>query len=370
MKNKLPRFSGDTNPMRKGGGIGEYPRLPFGLVVLLQLVASAMFVVTAFSQERPKTSNYGKGRVVARVENEPPQKKEIESNRGRGGEGGEPLPTPLTAEERDGRKLVELATKDVFRQRAIEAKVRQRVFAFGQEVTGAGDYFQFGSGQPKLLRLEMKMQIGPQAATLLQICGRQDYWIRRHIPPGAPKLEHVKLTRLASALSRHDDDERSFSADHWILLGGLSRLLESLHRNFDFGPPRPDHIGDTQILVLDGRLKPERFKELHLAGKSESDIAVEQLPTAVKLSLGRSDQEPPHFPYRIEYLRQLSAKELKAAAKKTPTGTQPTSETPLCILEFDEVRSHIDLDPQLFEFNPGDEEYEDRTQAWVQKLKR
>ena len=105
------------------------------------------------------------------------------------------------------------------------------------------------------------MQVGPQAATLLQICGRQDYWIRRHVPPASPKLEHVNLTRLASALSRVDDDGKHLSTDHWILLGGLSRLVESLHRNFDFAPPQSDRIGTLPVLVMQGRLKPDRFKD-------------------------------------------------------------------------------------------------------------
>jgi hypothetical protein len=367
MKYKLPRFA-DTNPKRQRGGSCVVPRWRFGLVAVALFVANVVSVVpSARSQDRPKTSGYGKSRVVAQAEKEVESPRQPVAKQGRGGEEGEPLPAPLTAEEKDGNQLMALATKEVFRQKAIEAKVRQRVFAFGQEVTGTGEYFQFGSGQPKLLRLDMKLQVGPQAATLLQICGRQDYWIRRHIPPGSPKLEHVNLTRLASALSNQDDEGRSFSTDHWILLGGLSRLLESLHRNFDFGPPQEDHIGTLPVLVIQGRLKPERFKELHLAGKNEREIAIEQLPTAVTLSLGRSDQQPPHFPCRIEYLRQLSSKELKAAKESAATN-QPVTETPLCILEFDEVRSHVDLDPQLFEFNPGDEEYEDRTQAWVRKL--
>ncbi|MCE9525040.1 MAG: hypothetical protein K8R36_03185 [Planctomycetales bacterium] len=164
------------------------------------------------AQQPAKRSGYGTSRVAARPENKEP----TPLPQGRGGEGGEQLPLPLTAEEKDGNKLVALAAKDVFRQKAIQAKVRQRVFAFGQEVVGAGEYYQFGQGQPKLLRLDMKMQVGPQAATLLEVCGRQDYWLRRHLPPAKPKLEHVNLTRLASALSRIEEDGQHVTSDHWM----------------------------------------------------------------------------------------------------------------------------------------------------------
>ncbi|MFN0019799.1 MAG: hypothetical protein ACKVP0_16200 [Pirellulaceae bacterium] len=286
--------------------------------------------------------------------------------RGRGGEGGEQLPSPLTAEEKDGNKLVALAAKDVFRQKAIQAKVRQQVFAFGQEIVGAGEYYQSGQGQPKLLRLDMKMQVGPQAATLLEVCGRQDYWLRRHLPPAGPKLEHVNLTRLASALSRIDDDGQHVTSDHWILLGGLSRLVESLSRNFDFAPSQTAQIDDVPVLVVKGRLKAERFKALQGGGKNENPAAISQLPTAVILTLGRGDQYLPHFPYRIEYLRQLTSKELKATAA-AEKNAQPATETTLSILEFYEVDTP-ELDPRIFEFNPGDEESEDKTQLWVKRL--
>ncbi|MGI8978008.1 MAG: hypothetical protein ACR2FY_02160 [Pirellulaceae bacterium] len=316
------------------------------------------------AQQRPKRSGYGTSRVAAR----PDSKEAAAAPVGRAGE-GEQLPAPLTAEERDGNKLVALAAKDVFRQKAIHAKVRQRVFAFGQEVVGAGEYYQFGSGQPKLLRLDMKMQVGPQAATLLQVCGRQDYWIRRHVPPAIPQMEHVNLTRLASALSRADDDGKYLATDHWILLGGLSRLIESLHRDFDFAPPQPARIGTLPVLVVQGRLKPARFQALHPAAKTGGEATGEQLPTSVNVTLGRANQMPPHFPHRIEYLRQLSAKELKTAAPMDPSkANHPANETILSTLEFTEVDAPLDLDPHLFEFDPGDEEFEDRTQTWLRKL--
>lgn len=363
MKYNLPSFS-VTSPTRERANYGFFPRLLSRLVsagVAVAVVAGTSDPVAVSAQQPPKRSGYGTSRVASRPEN----KEVTPASQGRGGEGGEPLPSPLTAEERDGNKLVALAAKDVFRQKAIQAKIRQQVFAFGQEVVGAGEYYQFGSGQPKLLRLDMKMQVGPQAATLLEICGRQDYWIRRHFPPAGPKLEHVNLSRLANALSRLNDDGKHFSSDHWILLGGLSRLLESLHRNFDFSPPQEAQIDDISVLVVQGRLKPERFKAMQGAVTSDGDSANTQIPTAINLTLGRSDHLLPHFPHRIEYLRLLTPKELKAAAdKKNPRVT----ETPLSILDFYEVQVPLELKPDLFDFSPGDEDSEDKTQAWLKKL--
>jgi hypothetical protein len=353
-------------PTGQHGSCAHFPRLRFGRVLVglaLAILMASGSVPSASAQQRSKRSGYGTNLNAARTESG----NTTAAPAGRAGE-GEPLPAPLTAEEKDGNQLVALAARDVFRQQGIEAKVKQRVFAFGQEVVGAGEYYQFGSGQPKLLRLDMKMQVGPQAATLLQICGRQNYWIRRQVPPADARLEHVNLTRLASALSRPDEDGNHLPSDHWILLGGLSRLVESLHRNFDFASPRHARLGGMPVLVVQGRLKPERFRSMQAAGDAKKEVPSEQTPTAVTLTLGRADQLPPHFPYRIEFLRQLTTPELQAANKVALEGNQPVTKTHLSILEFDEVRASIDLDPRLFEFEPGDEESEDKTQTWLRKL--
>ena len=205
MNCKLPRLAETvrrlhTNPKGEQGRCTTIPRSRVGFVaaVIAVLVPAALL-----AQQPARQSSYGQS----------------VNKEGRAGEGSAELPAP---EEKDGNKLVAEAARQVFRQKAIEAKVRQRSYLFGQEVPGAGEYAQLGAGQQKFLRLEMKMQIGPQPATLLQVSGRQDLWIRRQVPPAPPRLEHVNLTRLRSALMRLDEEGKSIPADNWILFGGLS----------------------------------------------------------------------------------------------------------------------------------------------------
>ena len=330
----------------------KLPRLVVAAIALGVLVPMA-----SVAQEPARRSSYGRSS----------NKEAVASKQSGAGEGSAQLPPPT---ETDGNKLVAEAARHVFRQKAIEAKVRQRVMVFGQEVVGGGEYAQLSVGQQNLLRLEMKMQVGPQPATLLQVSGSRDLWIRRQVPPAPPRLEHVNLTRLRNALSRLDEEGKSIPSENWILLGGLSKLVESLHRNFNFALPKDSRIGDQPVLVLRGELKPERLKELQRESggkKREEEPSTEQLPTAVILTLARADQPLPHFPYRIEYLRQLSEKELKAESAQDKD--RPT-EVSLSIIEFYEVRSPSGLDPQMFEFDPGDEESEDRTQSYVRKLEQ
>lgn len=327
--------------------------------LLVWSVLAITLLHPAFAQEPIKRSSY------TRSNNQTGPASESRA----GEEGPEPL-APRPHNEMDGNQLVAAAAREVFRQKGIQAKVRQRVTAFGQEVAGAGEYFQFGSGEQKLLRLELKMQVGSQTASLLQVCSRQDFWIRREVPPAAPRLEHVNLTRLRSAVSRLDDEGQRIPSENWIILGGLSRLVESLHQSFDFAPPQDGHIGTLSVHLLRGEIKPERLAELQRqsAGKTKGvESFAEQLPTAVVLSLGRAAEPFPHFPYRVEYLRGLSEKKPPAAAS-LEQGKENRTEVPLSLLEFYDVRLPSDLDMRMFEFDPGDEESVDRTQTWLRRL--
>ena len=149
MNCKLPSLVKETLPLHMSPTHNQWekttlPRLRAGLVaaVLLGLFPSDPLVA-----QEPRRSSY------ARVSNPVA----AESQERRGEEEGAKLPLPA---EKDGNKLVADAARQVFRLKALEAKVRQRVSVFGQEVPGAGEYAQLSLGQQKLLRLEMKMQIG------------------------------------------------------------------------------------------------------------------------------------------------------------------------------------------------------------------
>jgi hypothetical protein len=82
----------------------------------------------------------------------------------------------------------------------------------------------------------------------------------------------------------------------------------------------------------------------------------EQIPDAVQLTLG-TDQALPLFPYRIEYLKAPKGK-----------GGDPTALQPMLTLDFYSAKVPSDIDPAQFEYFPGDQEVEDRTRLFLERL--
>jgi hypothetical protein len=285
-----------------------------------------------------------------------------------------------TAAESPGDQLVAAAARRVQGEAALSADLRYRIDAFGHELVGLGSYRQLGSGPEKLLRMELKIQVADQAVTRQEICGPQFYWIRRQSPLAAASLGRVNLRQVRLAAERTADPgigipgsaaAAANPADVWILLGGLPKLLESLHQNFNFTAPREDELQFTSadgegverlpVLVVRGTWKPEPLAQLLHDGKvpgSPNKPLPEQLPDAVELVLGRADQVLPHFPYRVTYLK-----------RGQPAGQGREGELkPLLSIDLFNVYRKGDIDPRDFEYNPGGQEVADLTQTYLERL--
>jgi hypothetical protein len=157
------------------------------------------------------------------------------------------------------------------------------------------------------------------------------------------------------------------------MLGGLSRLMTALESNFDFGAPKADELKFTAadgksverlpIWIVEGRWKTSRLKELTSETADASGKLPEQLPDRVEVVLGRTEAVLPLFPYRITYTRTGESK--PSAGQGSAGGPPPRKE--LLVLEFFNVFRKGDIDPSLFEYNPGDQVVQDLTTAYVQR---
>jgi hypothetical protein len=274
-----------------------------------------------------------------------------------------------------GQSLVAAAAKNVQNEVAISADMRYRVDAFGHQLLGTGSYLQQGAGTEKLVRLELKMQVGDRPATLQEIRGQEYYYIRREVPPGLTSLGRVNLRQLRQSIARTSDarPDETLPTDGWIMLGGLGRLLTALEGNFEFGQPTADELKFTAadgksierlpIWRVSGVWKKERLAAL--TGNDPSKPAAhlpEQMPDRVELILGRTEQVLPLFPYRITYTR---APEMPVKGQGGAGETSGPKE--LLTLEFFNVFRKVDIDPRLFEYNPGDQVVQDLTTAYVQR---
>jgi len=284
-----------------------------------------------------------------------------------------------------GQALVAAAAKNVQNEAAISADLRYRVEAFGHELLGTGSYLQLGAGAEKLVRLELKMQVGDRPASLQEIRGPDFYWVRREVPPAFTTLGRVNLRQLRQSIARGNDARPgdSLPTEGWIMLGGLSRLLSALDSNFAFGPAQAEELKFTAadgksierlpIWRVAGRWKQDRLAEL-IGGQLTKAAAVlpEQLPDRVELILGRTERVLPLFPYRITYTRAADAPAQGKGRAGGPTSGegQDSSGPPakeLLTLEFFNVYRKGDIEARLFEYNPGDQVVQDLTTAYVQR---
>jgi hypothetical protein len=274
-------------------------------------------------------------------------------------------PEPRIQSAASGNGLVHRAAENVQAERAICADLRYKIDAFGHDLVGLGSYRQLGQGSEKQLRLELKIQVADQAVTRQEICGPQYYWVRRESPFAPSTLGRVNLRQVRSSLARAPEPLASDPLEVWIMLGGLSKLLESLQRNFEFEAPREDELQFTSaegsgverlpVLILSGKWKPDRLAALLESQKPPQQLPT-QIPDRVEIVLGRPDQVLPLFPYRITYL--------KDDGKGRGEGPSRT----MLSIELFNVYRNQQIDPREFDYQPGDQEVADLTGAYLQRL--
>jgi hypothetical protein len=262
-----------------------------------------------------------------------------------------------------GQQLIAAAARSVDNEPAIAAELRYRIDALGHQLVGTGSYLQLGQGAEKLLRLDLKMQVGGRPATLQEIRGPEYYWIRRDVPPTPVSLGRVDLRQLRRPLApAAGQPEEILPQGNWIMLGGLPALLASLERNFAFDEPRADEIRYTgadgreqrlPIWIVSGRWKPARLKAL-AGGDPDKRPIPEQLPDRVELVLGRTDQILPLFPYRLTYWHDR------------PIEGRPAEPREMLTLELFNVSRRQNLEPREFQYTPG-EQFLDLTASFLER---
>lgn len=272
-----------------------------------------------------------------------------------------------------GQELVAQATKRLANEKQISAELRYKIDAYGHELLGTGKYLQQGAGDDRLVRLDLRMQVGERPATLLEIRGSELYWLRRDIPPAPATLERLNLVQLRKAvLNTPAAADDVLPQGGWIILGGLPRLLAGLEQNFAFSAPQPDEvqyqaadgksIEKLPLWIVAGEWKPERLAAITGRDPAKLGMLPDQLPDRVELVLSRTVDQLPLFPFRITYRRTVPA--------KSKTAAPPAEPRDLLTLELFNVSSTRPLDPREFQYEPsaGDVDPRDITTAYIQRL--
>ena len=255
------------------------------------------------------------------------------------------------AAKEDGQQLVAQAARNLLALPGIEAEFNYRTQAYDQTLQGSGRYLQSGEGPEKLFRLELNTQLDGYKATQQTIGGRQYLWIRRDLGPEQRSLARVQLRQLKQAIDAAGPPLSLDPSPTWLGIISLPKMLGSLSTWFEFEPAEEAKLSDRQVLRLRGQIKADLRSQLVSGSKGRGG---EQIPDALELILG-TDQALPLFPYRLEYLKR---------PPKDKAGTL----TPLLTLDFVSVKVRSDLDPQQFEYYPGNQEVEDRTRLFLDRL--
>jgi hypothetical protein len=261
------------------------------------------------------------------------------------------------AESRDGAAMMGLAVATMDQHLSVTARIRQTVRLFEQELVGSGTYLQQGQGDQKLLKMELRMQVGEQVASLQQISDGQFLWVRRELPgEQGDQLGRVHLRRIREAMH----DKPQVATTDVMALGGVSRLLSALRTSFEFEKPELTQIDDTPVWMVDGRWNKKMLarllpnqKEAILAGESPqlNDLPA-HVPDSVRIMLGRDDL----FPYRVEFARR-------------PDGANGYQSGWVIVrMEMFEVAFGTAIDPLQFTYKPDERAVRDLTDQYLIKL--
>jgi hypothetical protein len=260
---------------------------------------------------------------------------------------------------------VEQAIHALESRRSVSARIRQRVDLFGHKPVGSGTYFeQRVENEPyPRFRLSLRVRLGEQSSTLLQICDGRRSWTYGELD-GSETLSRIDVDRVQRVLEEKGDAGRLSVMGKWPGLGGLPRLLRGLHANFKFTPVGQTRLSDQLTAwTLRGEWNREMLTKL-LPGQKEAidqgkppdwSRLPEHLADHVVLYLGTADR----FPYRIEYRRRDPDR------KEGPSGPQSKA---IGTLEFRQVDLAASIPPGRFDYQPGDVEWTDQTDRFLEDL--
>ena len=255
---------------------------------------------------------------------------------------------------------------------------------FGRTVLGAGQYRQLNVGQDALVRLDLKLQLDQQVASLQQIVDGKFIWRYEERPAGPLPPDNFEGEPVAVGepntirhLSRIDLDvvKQAHAAKNGngprgipatmpsLGHGGLAGMMSELGDLFSFEEPKAGKLHSTDVWLLFGTWKPDAVRTLFSDeaakknGKKRGKGDVElpgHIPHQVIIALGRDDL----FPFRFEYRRRVADQPLNGIVVKTNTRE-------IVSIELSRVALNVDIDQRQFARHSHDLPVIDRTAEYL-----
>ena len=261
-----------------------------------------------------------------------------------------------TADRLLAQSLAQLASYD-----SVSAKISQRIDLGGHELIGDGLYLQSVSGRDLLLRLELKVQVGDQLCSSLQVSDGRDLWIEEQ--RGTERtVKRIDVREVATALRKVNPRLEDLGGGR-MPLGGLPEWLHALTVNFQFVYGGESELEGVPVSTLVGTWRKDRL--LVMLPKQQEQIEAGQaadlsqmpahVPHQVVLLLGSDD----YFPYLIDYCRYQPA--------TVTSAPQPRS---ILRVQIYEVRIGAPIDLRQFVYQPGQVDVSDATQPIAKSIGR
>ena len=295
--------------------------------------------------------------------------------------------TPVAARQiTAGDQLLLQAIGQLERRESVAARLQYRASLHGQSLSGAGSYWQQGSGDALRVRLELRVT---GQTRLLQVSNGRFLWIDRQLPTRriVNRLDLRRIRADAARLAAKVDELQPGQAN-WSPIrpeltayyGGLPKLLSALSESLTFQPPQamrfevksPDERlrANLPVFAVVGHWKRSQLaRMLPAPGDAATDDPLEHrlaalppgLPQEVLLLVGQADL----FPYRIEY------RKLAPPSAGTSAGPYQLSADPLVLVEFSDVSFDVPIGPGQFDYAPpNDTKWDDLTAEYLDKIRR
>ena len=313
----------------------------FGMTLALRSIAVDVSQVFAQKPDRPESSPAKPAANDAAAADKSPQ---TPAESAVSPESKDPAVTASEA-AKEAQALLKKARSKLIAHHSIQAKIQETVAIGPRKFQVQGTYLQ---GTDLKLRVDFHVRAGASEASMLEICDGQVLWSRCKVGETEQITRRDVRQILNAAAAQRSQPEIMLKAE--LGLGGLPALLAAIEDNLDFFAIRQESIGEHELIVIEGRWKPEiRNRWVDESGKPAKNLPA-YVPERIRIYFDRDTL----FPRRLFYLKQQG---------------QGAAFRPLVTLDIRDVVLNSPIDDEEFQFIPPDGAVpEDVTSRYLKSL--
>ena len=257
--------------------------------------------------------------------------------------------TSSSPENAKAQEILAEARKKLQSHASVRAQIAEKVQILNHSFSAKGSYVQ---GKDLQLKLEFRIELVGQKASMLDVCDGQVLWSRHDV------VDQTTITRrdVRQILAAGDKLQGKTLTSGLISemgLGGLPGLLAAFAQDIVFDKVENSTIDEQAVTVLEGTWNTDlrtQWAGKKAADKKEAPALPSFIPDRIRLSL----DEKTSFPRRIEYLKQYPGQ---------------TTLRSLLTVDFTKVVFNGPVSNEEFVFLPPDRPAPiDVTQMYLQRL--